>query len=345
MYAELAAALKARARELGFVRVGIARATRLESDAQRLDAWLEAGFHAGMRYMKDTAQVRADPRHPRMLPGARSVVALAASHMGKTPPAGPRPALVARYAQGRDYHNVLGKRLRKLSRLLTERGHRVRYSTDSMPVLERAWAQRAGLGFIGKNGCLIVPGLGSHVFLATLLTDAELEADEPMSERCGSCSRCLSACPTQALVGPRQLDARRCIAYLTIEHRDRIAQPLRSSLGAWIFGCDVCQDVCPFNQGRAARQETPEEFTTPARWASVDAAALLTMDEAAFRRYAHGSPLKRAGWEGMARNAAIALGNSASRRALPVLQEAASTHASPAVREAASWASRRLSAR
>jgi epoxyqueuosine reductase len=214
-----------------------------------------------------------------------------------------------------------------------------------MPVFERAWAQRAGLGFIGKNCCLIVPGLGSQLFLAALVTSAELTPDEPMPERCGQCRLCLDACPTRAFVEARRLDARRCISYLTIEHRGAIDPELRPLLDDWIFGCDVCQDVCPFNRTAAPADGTPRVFTPDARWAATSAETFVALDDEGFATLARGTALRRSKREGMARNAAITLGNRGTRRVLPVLQRSAEHDGSPVVCDAARWAIARIDER
>jgi epoxyqueuosine reductase len=333
--------LEERAEELGFVRLGVARVEPLGREADALRRWLARGYHASMQWMADTAEVRLDPSHPGMLPEARSVVVLVTPYGRAAEREGPPPGVVARYARGRDYHNVVGKRMRKLAKLVREAGHAVRMSVDSLPVLERAWAQRAGVGFVGKNCCLIVPGLGSHVFLSTLVTAAELPADEPMAERCGSCRRCLDACPTDAFTAPRELDSRRCISYLTIEHRGPIDEPLRAPLGSHLFGCDDCQDVCPFNRTAPAPPERTEPFAADPRL-DVGADAILRMDDAEHEAWARGSPLRRPGREGLARNAALVLGNSGDRRHLPVLRDAAERDPSPTVRDAARWALERF---
>lgn len=333
--------LIARARELGFVRAGVARVEPLEREAEALRAWIARGYHASMEWMADTAEVRIDPAHAGMLPGARSVLVLAAPYASSGGSSGPAPGVVARYARGRDYHNVLGKRARKIAAMIRDEGGRARASVDSMPVLERAWAQRAGVGFVGKNCCLIVPGVGSHVFLAAIVTDADLAPDEPMSERCGACRLCLDACPTNAFVAPRELDGRRCISYLTIEHEGAIDPELRSGIGAHLFGCDDCQDVCPWNRGAGEDAPIASAFAASERM-SIDAAELLAMDEETFRAWTHASPIKRAGREGMARNAAIVLGNAGDERHLPVLRATAAEHDSEVVREAAAWALARL---
>ena len=339
--ARLRADLESRARELGFLRLGIAAIQPLGRDEIALREWIEAGHHGSMQWMQDTLGVRLDPAHERMLPGAVRVVVLATPYARADGAEGPAPGRVARYARGRDYHNVVGKRMRKLARMVRESGHSARAGVDALPVLERAWGQRAGLGFIGKNSCLIIPGVGSHVFLSALLTDAPLPVDEAMSERCGSCQLCLDSCPTDAFVGERQLDARRCISYLTIEHRGAIPEPLRAPIGRELFGCDICQDVCPFNKTSVADAAVTEPFAAHARL-EVRAEDLLDMDPDAFDDWSRGSPLRRARREGLARNAAIVLGNRGGRRHLPVLERAARGHDSEVVRDAATWAIRQL---
>jgi epoxyqueuosine reductase len=338
------AEIKRLALELGFARVGIARAEPLTEDAARLRAWLAAGHHGQMEYMQENVEVRGDPQHSGMLPSAWSVIVLATAYARSAPLEGPEPGRIARYAQGRDYHGLLYDRTRALRRYLRAAGAQVRACVDTLPALERAWAARAGVGFVGKNACIIVPGLGSHVLLSLIVTSAQLEPDEPLRERCGECRLCLDACPTRAFVGERQLDARRCIAYLTIEHDGAIDESLRADMGPWLFGCDVCQDVCPFNR-RGQRQEVPsapDPFAPRGRLTELGAEDFLHMDEACFDRYSRGSALRRAGRESMARNAAIVLGNSRERRHLPVLSRAAESDSSAVVREAARWAVERL---
>ncbi|MFW6050412.1 MAG: tRNA epoxyqueuosine(34) reductase QueG [Myxococcota bacterium] len=343
---ELTREVKGLAQRLGFARAGVARAEPLVPERDRLRAWVAEGRHGEMGWMADTVEVRGDPSHAGMLPGARSVLVLVAPYARPAEgPVGPEPGRVARYARGRDYHNVLGKRARKLARRLREHGHAARASVDSLPVLERAWAQRAGVGFVGKNCCLIVPGLGSHVFLACVVTTAELVADAPMKERCGTCRLCLEACPTEAFTEPRRMDARRCISYLTIERRGEVPEDLRARTGEWLFGCDVCQDVCPYNRTAPEAPETTAPFAPHPRLADTTAADLLRMDDDAFEAWSHGTPLRRPGREGMARNAATVLGNVGGRRHLPVLREAAEHDPSPVVRRTAAWAMARIAKR
>jgi epoxyqueuosine reductase len=340
----LAERLTVRARELGFARIGFARAEALGVEGDRLRTFLAHGRHGSMGWLADTAEVRVDPRHEKMLRSAKTIVVLATPFARAEGDVGPAPGVIARYARGRDYHNVLGKRMKKLANLLRREGFATRHSVDSMPVLERAWAERAGVGFIGKNCCLIVPGLGSHVFLTTLVTAAELPPSEPIRERCGSCRACLDACPTRAFVGERELDARRCISYLTIEHDGAIDPELREAMGDRFFGCDICQDVCPFNRTAAPAEEMTREFAPHPRLDGVDAAAILAMSEEAHIAFASASPLQRPGRVGLARNAAIVIGNRGDRRHLPVLR-AAEEDPSDVVRDSARWAIARIAER
>lgn len=342
---ELTQRLKSLAEERGFVRAGVARAEPLSPEGRQLDEWLSRGFHGQMDWMARTAEVRKDPGHEGMLPEARSVLVLAAPYMRSSAFDGPEPGRVAKYAMGRDYHNVLKRRAGALLKVLQAEGYLGRLAIDSKPVFERAWAERAGLGFVGKNCCLIVPGVGSHVFLACIVTTAPLLADAPMERRCGSCTLCLQACPTEAFEQARRLDARRCISYLTIEHRGAITEELRPGLGPWLFGCDVCQDVCPYNQTSAPGGEAMAAFEPAERWDGVDALRLLRMEEDAFQEWASGSPLKRTGHEGLQRNASIVLGNIGGKAHLPVLRETSARSGSAVVREAADWACAEISRR
>jgi epoxyqueuosine reductase len=344
--AALTAEVKQLALSLGFVRVGIAAAAPLPEEQAHLTAWLAAGHHGAMAYMQDNVEVRADPTHERMLASARSVIVLATSYAQSEALSGPEPGRIARYAQGRDYHGLLYDRTRPLRRLLQGRGASTRACVDTLPALERAWAARAGVGFVGKNACVIVPGVGSHVLLSLLVTSALLDADEPMRERCGDCRLCLDACPTNAFVAPKQLDARRCVSYLTIELDGAIDEELRPGVGPWLFGCDACQDVCPYNR-TAQRQPSAagDPFVPLERWRELGAEDFLKMDDGCFDRYSRASALRRAGRESMARNAAIVLGNAGDKRHLPVLQRHALHDSSEVVRDAARWALARINAR
>jgi epoxyqueuosine reductase len=341
---QLTAEVKACALELGFSRVGVAAADVLAEDAQRLRDWLAAERHGQMAYMAETAEVRADPRHPDMMPSAQSVIVLATAY-GRSAALAPTAlegGRVARYAQGRDYHGLLYDRLRALKRRLRAAGATARACVDSMPVMERAWAARAGIGFIGKNACLIVPGLGSHVLLSVVLTSARLEPDAPIKERCGQCRLCLDACPTRAFVAPRVLDGRRCVSYLTIEHEGTIEPGLREGVGDWLFGCDTCQDVCPYNRAEPPPPAAVDPYAPRMHLRELASEDFLRMSDEVFDRYTRGSPLRRAGREGMARNAAIVLGNGRDKRHLPLLARSAERDPSPVVRDAAAWAAARL---
>lgn len=301
--------------------------------------WVAAGYAGGMEYLTrpDAVAKRRDPR--ALMPGARTVLVVGASYAGPAAPS--LPALsgrVARYAWGVDYHNWLLARLKRLVRSIgTALSVPVssRCYVDTGPVLERAWGVAAGLGWVGKNGCLIHPALGSLVFLGVALLDVDLpESKRTFTPTCGSCTACLDACPTGALVAPGVLDARRCLSYLTIEHRGSIPEPFRAAVGDRVFGCDVCQDVCPWNRGpvdarcRGSASQVASLFLPP----------LLAMDREIFRRRFRRSPIWRATPEGLARNAAVALGNSGDPAALPYLDAAAEEHPSPLVREHAAGA-------
>lgn len=352
------------ARALGFHRVGIAPAL----PSQRwpaFDAWLSAGMHGDMLYMAapEHRVGRADVR--LLLESARSVVAVGLAHEAEVVPAerltrresgGPAAAAlrgqVARYARGRDYHTVLKERLRQLAERVSQlcgRPVAARPCVDTAPVLERELAERAGLGFVGKNTLLIAPGLGSYVLLGELLLDVELDAHEPAAgagARCGTCRACLDACPTGAFVGAYVLDARRCISYLTIEHRGPIPHELRAALGARIFGCDVCQEVCPFNAAAPARAN-PDPSLSPAgpERGAPDLVRILGLGAAQMRRLVRGTPLRRAGRDGLLRNVCVALGNLGDRAAVAPLSRALRGDRSPLVRGHAAWALGRLGAR
>lgn len=332
--------LRQEARGLGFTRVRIA-AVEPPPGVDRYDAFLAAGHHADMDWMERGRDARAEP--DRLLPGAVSAVALGVSYGGPVPPdPGGLTGRVARYAWGRDYHNVVGKRVRKLVKRLAARGVRSYGGVDSRPLIERAWAERAGLAFLGRNCCAIAPGEGSFFFLAVILIDAVLPTDAPragLDRHCGRCRRCLDACPTDAFPGSGQLDARRCISFHTIENRATIPTDLRSGFGRWVFGCDTCQDVCPHNH----RPETDLEDAfrpLPGRaWLDLEWVLDAAPDalEAAFQ----GSPLRRPGATGLKRNAAVVLGNLGDPAARAVLLRAAD-RADALVAEHARWALDRI---
>ena len=295
-----AARVKAEAKELGFDLCGIAHAHPLES--ARLDRWFDQGWDApGIAYVRERRAERLDPS--RVLAGARSVIALAASYAPELPEPAPRgDLLVARYAQGRDYHNVVLKPARKLAAWLrAELDASVYCEVDAGAVLEKAWAQEAGIGWIGKNGCLIHERLGSWLLLGALVTDADLVPDHPHPDRCGECSACIPACPTGAIPEPRYVDANRCLAYHTIEHRGPIPPELARAAGGRVFGCDACQDACPWN--RRAPPGNLVQLRARPEQRTLDLEILLRLTPEEARRRYEGTPLLRAGRDGLVRSA------------------------------------------
>jgi epoxyqueuosine reductase len=297
--------LKARAAELGFLGCGITDPSP-PPHGDRLDAWLAAGYAGTMRYLHRQARRRRDPR--LIVPEALSVVVVLDNYYQEIaqPKGGPK---VARYALGTDYHAVTARRLELLAEHLRARGAGVaRVYADAGPVPERDLAQRAGLGWIGKNTMLIRPGAGSFFFIGSIFTDLALRPDPPFElDRCGSCTRCLDACPTGAFVAPRVLDATRCISYLTIEHKGPTPEPLAERLGGWVFGCDVCNEVCPWNQ-RFAEAGPVEAYRSRNDLAEADPGFFERMDEGEFHRRFGDTPLERPGLAGMRRNFRAAFG-------------------------------------
>jgi epoxyqueuosine reductase len=317
----------------GFSRVGIARAG-VPPRFERFRDWIAGGRHAGMRYLERTADARSSPG--TLLPGARSVVCLASPH-GSVRPEAPDGSVVARYASGEDYHGTLRRRAIRVAEAAGSRlggGVAWRVCVDSTPIAERAFAAAAGLGWIGKNGCLIDRELGSYLLLAEILVDLDLPADEPVAELCGSCVACLESCPTGAFVAPGLLDAARCLAYWTIEHRGAIPDDVKEHVGGHVFGCDICQEVCPWNGALGAGSPAASPRTpTRAEW--------LAMGKGAWKRKYGASALNRAGRRGLQRNAAISAGVSRDGAALPVLRQL-TTAADPGLADAARWAAARI---
>ena len=356
--AERTERVKAAARRLGFHAVGVARAdVAIDLDIERYDGFVAAGMHGEMEFLARNRDARARMDDEGMLAGAKSVVCVARRYPRRPPPTESAGVgqNIALYARGRDYHRFLRRRVRRLAAFLrtfdaTDQGPvRARPLCDEEPILERVWAARAGLGFVGKNGLLIVPGVGSMVLLAEVVTTLELTPDAPIAERCGTCTRCLDACPTKAFVKPFVLDPRRCVAYLTIEHRSAIPAELAVPLGSHLFGCDDCQTVCPFNAGVGARASAPDAdgdpFAPLERWSRTTLEDFLAADDAAWRGLSEGTPLKRAGRASIARNAAIVLGNRGAAASLPALHAAAQNHDDARVREAARAAIDRIGSR
>ncbi len=357
-------ALEAGFAEAGLVALPYAGEAR---DAERFEEWVSAGRAGTMRYMKKTGEdgrmLRA--RVGNAFPWARSAVVCFAGYDSAQPrstePAGKGAGWIARYAwtgrmdangerRASDYHKVLKKRLRALeARIRKVRmreglgGFEARGYVDTGPVMERALATAAGVGWTGKNTCLIHPRLGSFGFLAVLLTSLEVQEGAPLTvpDRCGSCRRCLDACPTGALTAPYQMDAARCISYLTIEHRGAIEPGLMKGMGRQVFGCDICQDVCPWNSPRRVPVSADPELGARAELVNPALEWLAEMDEAKFEQWFNGSPVRRAGFEGLRRNVAIAMGNSGLERFASRLEEWAEA-ADEGLRMAARWGTERL---
>jgi epoxyqueuosine reductase len=333
----LGRAVKARALELGFDRVALGPASPPERGAE-LEAWLDAGYAGTMDYLERGRADRLDPA--RLLPGCRSVVAVAMSYNPGAPSEEDDWRPVSRYARGRDYHDVIRPRLLELGAFIrTAAGGSVtsRAAVDSSAVLERDLAARAGLGWVGKNTNLLSPSLGSYFFIGIVLTTAALPFDEREPDRCGTCTACLDACPTRAFVAPYVLDARRCISYLTIEHRGDIAGELAEQVGEWMFGCDVCQEVCPWNRKAAPGHEPA--LAPSGSLGSLE--SLLALDQDAFRARFRGTALWRTKRAGLLRNAAVVLANRGERSAVGALTRALDDE-DAVVRRAAAWALARL---
>jgi epoxyqueuosine reductase len=327
--------IKAHAYGLGFDQCGIATLGPAAT-AAKFDAWLERGYAGEMYYLKRWADRRRDSRLPAR--GMRSAVVVTLDYGGRTP-AGP----IARYARGRDYHAVMREKLRELRRLIARESPqppRMRAYSDAGPILERDLARRAGLGWFGKNTMLIHPKRGSFFVIGTVLTDLALLPDAPFDgDHCGSCTKCLDACPTQAFPEPGVLDATRCISYLTIEQRGEIPEPFRAAVGERAFGCDVCQDVCPWNV-RFARDAADPSLAARDANVAPDPRDLLAMDDAAFEARFGDSAVARAGRRGLARNAAVVLGNRRGPGDREALERALAADADPLVRAHADWALR-----
>jgi epoxyqueuosine reductase len=343
--------LIAYARSLGFDRVGIAPAVSLDREGDFLKEWLAEGRAGEMIYLERQPERRSRPAE--LLPNASSVVTLATNYHNTswgTVLTDPNECRISRYAWGSDYHRVLGKRLEAFVRYMKALAPEAesRMFVDTGPLLERALSQRAGLGFIGKNTMLITKGLGSWVFLANVITTLELPADLPDERSCGECRLCIDACPTQAFTKPYELDPRLCISYLTIESEQPIPENLRPKMGGWVFGCDVCQEVCPHNIGvrRQRFEDAPHNFeslTSDTYLSDTYLSEILaiTSEEEFVKRFS-GTALLRSGREGLLRNACVAAANLGRTDLTPRLQELARNDSSPIVREHAAWAQERL---
>ena len=343
--ANLAMGLRGEAATLGFHALGIARWDAVPHAATRLDAWLAEGAHGDMLWMESRAAERGAPRG--LWPAVNSVVMLGMSYAPAADPlalaGAPDRGRVSVYAQGADYHDVVKRALKALARWLVAAapGTDVKVFVDTAPVMEKPLAAAAGLGWQGKHTNVVSRTGGSWLFLGALYTTAELPPDAPARDRCGSCRACQDACPTAAFPAPYRLDARRCVSYLTIEHRGPIPEDLRAGIGNRVYGCDDCLAVCPWNKFASAAQ-AHRAFLPRGELAAPALDALLDLDDAGFRAVFAGSPIKRIGRDRMVRNAAIAAGNSGDAGFAPRLRRLASEDADDAVRDAAAWALARL---
>ena len=338
-------ALKDRLREAalgeGFAEMGICRPDAIPEAAARLATYVGEGRHGQMGWMEERMGWRGNPA--ALWPEARSVIMLAEAYTPRHDPLEvlehPERAAISVYAHGRDYHDLVKKRLKRVGRWLLEQcpDEQIKVFVDTAPVMEKPLAQAAGLGWQGKHTNLLGRTVGNWVFLGAIFTTVELPVDAPAAEKCGSCTRCLDICPTNAFPAPFQLDARRCISYLTIEHKGPVPEEFREALGNRIYGCDDCLAVCPWNK-------FAQEATEMRYFGKVDApplADLAKLDVAAFREMFSGSPIKRIGRDRFLRNVAYAIGNSGEPRLLPVARDLAA-EPDPTLAEAGQWAVRRL---
>lgn len=339
---KLVAELRTRAAALGFDSFGIAPADARPDLPEKLSAALDAGWHADMDWMAETAGRRGCPQ--AMWPEARSVILLGINYGPESDPLailGEKSlGSISVYARNRDYHEIIKGKLKELAGLLARRsGAAVKVFVDTAPLMEKPLAEAAGLGWQGKHTVLVSRDFGSWLFLAAILTSAELPVDKPHAESCGTCTRCLDICPTNAFPAPFQLDARRCLAYLTVEHKGQIPLEFRAPMGNRIYGCDDCLAVCPWNKfasvSREARLRARSEFERPAL------ADLVQLDDEGFRNLFAGSPIKRIGLARFLRNVLIAIGNSGDPAFVPLVERRLDD-AAPVVRGAAIWALRRL---
>ena len=292
--------VKAEAHRLGFLACGMARAEFLAEEAPRLEQWLREGRHGTMDYMARHFDLRLDPR--KLVPGARTVISLAYNYFTEAEQTDPEAPKLSTYAYGRDYHKVVKKRLKPLIAFIQERfgDVAIRAFVDSAPVLEKAWAQRAGVGWAGKNANVIRQQQGSFFFLCEVITDLELEPDAPATDHCGTCRRCIDACPTGAIIQPYVVDGSKCISYFTIELKEAIPQEMKGRFEGWAFGCDICQQVCPWNRFSTPHNEP--EFTPSAKLLDLTRDEWHGMTEVLFEELFHGSAVKRTKFAGLKRN-------------------------------------------
>ncbi|MGA0434032.1 MAG: tRNA epoxyqueuosine(34) reductase QueG [Flavobacteriales bacterium] len=293
-------ALIRKAKEFGFAQVGVSQAGFLEGEASRLEEWLKRGYAGEMGYLERNVDMRLDPR--KLVPEAKTVVSLLFNYHTEKGPTDAESPRIATYAYGKDYHHVLKRKLKELMKWAQSEWGEIagRVFVDSAPVHERAWAAKSGLGWVGKNSLLLNQKMGSFFFIAEMILDIELEPDGPTSDHCGSCTRCIDACPTGAIIQPEVVDGSKCISYFTIELRGAIPEPIHRHLAPWVFGCDICQDVCPWN--RHAQQYEEAEWNPHEKLLSMNRKDWEEMTEETFNEVFRGTAVKRAGYEGIMRN-------------------------------------------
>jgi epoxyqueuosine reductase len=297
---ELNNAIRQEALNLGFTACGIARAGRLDEDSDHLKEWLSQGMHAGLQYMENYFEKRIDPT--QLLPGAKSVISVILNYFTPIEPTDKKNPVISKYAYGRDYHDIIKKKLKNLQLFILKHDSeaKIRISVDTAPVLERAWASLAGVGWIGKNANLISPRFGSFVFIGEIITSLELVYDLPINDLCGSCTKCIQACPTGAIVSPKKIDSNLCISYWTIENKGPMPDNLKDKFNNRIFGCDICQDVCPWN--RKAESHNVPEFQPTHNLISMTKNDWQNLTEEKYRELFGKSAVKRAKFSGLRRN-------------------------------------------
>lgn len=296
-YAQL---IKAEARRLGFLDCGISQATFLEEEAPRLEQWLKRDYHGQMKWMENHFDKRLDPR--KLVEGAKSVISVILNYYPEEVQGDKDAPKIAKYAYGEDYHFVIKRKLKALTEFIQQEIGEVngRAFTDSAPVMDRVWAQRAGLGWLGKHTLLLTKNAGSFYLIGELIVDLELEADEPVADHCGTCTRCIDACPTEAIVAPSVLDATKCISYLTIELKDQVPSSFADQMENWAFGCDICQDVCPWN--KFSKPTEVSEFAADPEMLEMNRDDWFEITEDVFKKIFKKSAVKRAKFKGLKEN-------------------------------------------